>query len=273
VVPTRRSPGGVSVRLVSDPPGRTETRALPKPYVAIHVGRSVYMSCERAGHKHRGLLVHGDIDIIPAHTPMVWEPAEKDTALALGVDPVLLTQVAQDFGVDPGRVEILNRFQIRDSQIENIGWAFKAEMEAGYPSGRVYVDSLGAALAACLLSRHSSVAPLPAAASGVLMGRRLQRVLSYIEENLAENISLDRIAGVAGVRMSHFKVIFRQAMGVPVHQYIIQRRVEKARLLLIETKLPVSQVAASTGFTHQSHLAVHMRRILGCSPKEVRNQH
>jgi AraC family transcriptional regulator len=263
---------GVSVRLVTDPRGRNETRALSRLCVAIHVGRSVYMSCERAGQKHRGLLVHGDIDIIPAHTPSVWEPDEKDTALALGVDSALLAQAAEDSGVDPDRVEILNRFQIRDPQIENIGWAFKAEMEAGYPSGRVYMESLGTALAACLVLRHSTVAPLPAASSGAFVGHRLKRVLAYIEENLGQNVSLSQIAEVAGVRISHFKVIFRQAMGVPVHQYIIQRRVEQARTLLTDTDLPISQVATSAGFTHQSHMAAHMRRILGNSPKAVRNQ-
>ena len=66
------------------------------------------------------------------------------------------------------------------------------------------------------------------------------------------------------------KVIFRRAMGMPVHQYVIQRRVERARELLCRSALSVSEIAGETGFTHQSHLAYHMRRILGASPKEIR---
>jgi AraC family transcriptional regulator len=262
--------GRISVRLVTDPPGKTATPALRKLCVAVHIGRPVYMFCRRGGEKHSGLLVHGDIDIIPAHMPTVWEPRQQDTALALGIEPTLLTSIAEECGFDGGRLQMLNRFQIRDPQIENIAWALKAEMEAGYPGGRVFSDSLATALATCLVRRHSSLAPMPSARNGGVSGRQFKQVLSYIEDTLAEDISLSDIAAVAGVSRSHLKVIFRRAMGVPVHQYVIQRRVERARELLSGSALSISEIAAETGFTHQSHLAYHMRRILGASPKELR---
>ncbi len=62
-------PRSVKVRVVTDPPGRTETPALPWVCVAIHLGRAVYMHCKRGGHKHSGLGVHADIDVIPAFEP------------------------------------------------------------------------------------------------------------------------------------------------------------------------------------------------------------
>jgi AraC family transcriptional regulator len=262
--------GRISVRMLTDPPGKIVTPALQKLCVAIHVGRPVYMFCRRGIEQHAGLLVHGDIDIIPAHIPMVWEARQQDTALALGVEPGLLSAVAEECGFDGPRLRMLNRFQIRDPQIEHIAWALKAEMEAGYPGGRVFSDSLAVALAACLIRRHSSLAPLPSARTGGVSGRKFKQVLSYIEDNLGEDISLSDIAAVAGVSRSHLKVIFRRAMGVPVHQYVIQRRVERARELLCGSALAISEIAAETGFTHQSHLAYHMRRTLGASPKAIR---
>jgi AraC family transcriptional regulator len=265
--------GPLSLRIATDPADRTETPAIPRPRVAIHLGRSVYMVCQRGGQKHRGMRVHGDIDIVPPETPCVWEPNGPDTALIVGIDRELLAVTAEELGMHPGRLDVLNRFGIRDSQIENIGWALKAEMEAGYPTGRIFRDSLATGLAAALLHRHSSFSPVPFASSTAMSGHRLRQALSYIEDNLKQDLSLIEIAQVAGVSVAHLKATFRQTTGLPVHQYVIQRRVEKARLLLSESNLSISQVADETGFAHQSHMATHMRRILGLSPNAIRQLH
>ena len=100
--------------------------------------------------------------------------------------------------------------------------------------------------------------------------RRLRQALDYIESNLGQNISLGDIAAVVGLSVSHFKILFRESVGLPAHQYLIRRRVERAKSLLGEGKLSISQIAFETGFAHQSHLARHMRRVLGVSPKALR---
>src|SRR4030095_5250658 len=135
---------------------------------------SIHVSCRRAGRSHRGITVHGDIEIIPADTPSVWEITEKDTFLAMSISPELMNAVAEHLDFDPQRIEIRNRFQIRDQQLENIAWALKAEMESGYPCGRLYVDSLAVAVAARLLHRHSTAAREPRKMNGRLSERRLR---------------------------------------------------------------------------------------------------
>ncbi len=260
----------VSVRLITDPPGRVETPAQPKHYVAIHVGRSVFMSCRRGGYSHRGLGIHGDIDIIPAGTHCVWEPKEADTALVLGVSPRLVAQAAEENGQRAERLEILNRFQIRDPRIEHLGWALKAEMEAGNPAGAVFNESAAMALASCLARSHGSIAPASRRPGASLSGRKLREVLAYIEDHLDRNVSLAELAGVAGLGRSQVKASFRQSTGVPVHQYMLRRRVERAVMLLRDSTQPIAQVAQETGFAHASHLAFHMRRLMGCSPRMVR---
>ncbi len=89
-------PRSVMVRIVTDPPGRTETPALPWVCVATHLGRAVYMNCDRGGQKHSGLGVHADIDIIPAFTECVWEPREEDNALVVAVNPKVVARVAEE---------------------------------------------------------------------------------------------------------------------------------------------------------------------------------
>lgn len=261
---------GLRVSLLTDPPGIVEIPGLRNTIISMHVGPSVQMLCRRDGRQHRGTAVHGDIDIIPAGTPGLWELKDKDTALVLSLSPDLLSTVAEHYDLDPGRVEIRNRFQVRDPQLENIAWALKAEMESGYPCGRIYVDSLAVSVAARLLRFHSTSLVEPDVKNRCLSDRKFRQVLEYIEANLDRNISLADIAGVAGLSVSHFKSLFRESAGVPAHQYLIRRRVERAKNLIAEDKMPISQVAFEAGFAHQSHLARHMRRLLGVSPKGLR---
>jgi AraC family transcriptional regulator len=217
------------------------------------------------------MAVHGDIYITSPGTPTVWEMKENDVYVALSVPPQLLDLVAKESELDPRRIEIRNRFQVRDPQLESVAWALKAEMEFGYPSGRLYLDALGISVAARLLRSHSSLSREPRKLTGRIPERRLRQVLAYIEDNLNQDLSLSNIAASAGLSASHFKVLFRDSVGLPVHQYVIRRRVERAKSLLAEGKMSISRIALETGFAHRSHLARHMRRILGLSPRVLRD--
>jgi AraC family transcriptional regulator len=233
-----------SVRFRTDPPGVVEVPARDHPVVVIHVGPSVYIHCRRGSWSHCGLSVHGDIDIVPTGIPARWEMKERDNVVLLDVE-------------DPS-VEIRNRFQIRDRKLEVLGQAMWRETNAGNPKGRVYLDTLGSSVAEHLLARHSSSSSPPERVRGGLP--RLKRVLAYIEDNLSQDLTLKEIAGIAGVSVSHLKTTFRESVGLPVHRYVIERRVDRAQTLLHEGKLPVSRIAAETGFSHQSHLSYHLRR-------------
>ena len=78
------------------------------------------------------------------------------------------------------------------------------------------------------------------------------------------------IAGVAHVSPYHFARSFKAATGLSPHQYVIQRRVERAKTLLTGGDLSIAEVAGAVGFANQSHLAFHLRRLLGVSPKALR---
>lgn len=263
---------GLRVRLLTDPPGLFEVPGQEETRISIHAGAPVQIACRRAGVDYRGVSVHGDIYIIPAATPSVWEIKGHDTYLTISVAPALLQKVAEQMGLNWREIEISNRFQVRDAQLENIAWALKEEMECGYPCGQLYFDSLAAAIAARLICCHSSQAAEVKRPHKRLSERRLRQVFDYIEDRLADNISLGDLAAVLGLSVSHFKVLFREATGLAPHQYVIRRRVERARSLLGARDLSISQIATETGFAHQSHLARHMRRVLGVSPKMLQQR-
>ena len=270
LAPAQISHNGFRISLLTDRPGLVEVPGLEETRVSIHVGPPVQISCRRDRHYHSGTSVHGDIHIIPAGTPSIWEVKGNDTFLTLSVSPALLNRAAEELNLDPERIEIRNRFQVRDTQLENIGWALKEEMECGCPCGPVYLDSLAMAVATRLLCCHSSRPVETRRPNKRLSDRRLRQVFDYIEDNLAGNISLGDLAAVVGLSVSHFKVLFREAVGLSPHQYLIRRRVERAKNLLGEGELSIGQIAIETGFAHQSHLARHMHRMLGASPKAMR---
>jgi AraC family transcriptional regulator len=257
--------------LLSDPPGIVEYPGSPRVLVSLHVGTSVAVDCRRGGERHRGTTIHGDLEIIPPNLGGVWELKTRDTALVIGLKLRVLERIVQESGGDAGKLRVFNRFQARDSQIEHIGWALKAEMENGYPTGRAYMDALATGLAARIVRNHSSMARTSRNSKAVMPGRKLKDVLGFIEDNLGRDLGLDEIAEVAGLSVSHFKTLFRKSLGLPPHQYLIRRRVERAAMQLRKGRMPIGQVALENGFCHQSHLALHTRRVLGLTPQELRN--
>jgi AraC family transcriptional regulator len=256
--------------LISDQPGIVEFLGSPRVVVSLHVGTSVAVDCRRGGERHRGTTIHGDLEIIPPNLGGVWELKARDTALVIGLKLRVLERTVEESGGDPGKLRIFNRFQARDPQIEHIGWALKAEMENGYPSGRPYMDAMATGLAARIVRNHSSLARASRAIKAAMPGRMLKAVLGYIEDNLGRDLGLGEIAGVAGLSVSHFKTLFRKSLGLPPHQYLIRRRVERAAMQLRRGRMPIGQIALDNGFCHQSHLALHTRRVLGLTPQELR---
>jgi AraC family transcriptional regulator len=266
-----RTAEGLGIQLRREPVGVLEIPALEHVIVAIHLGGPTRLECWREGRRFIGTAVQGDINIISFGTPSRWEVLDdNDLGLFLSVPKNLIDTIASESEIDPARLEIRNRFNIRDRELEVIASAIKKELELGSPSGRLYLGGLALAAASRLVVCHSSFTSPPAWKSEGLSDRRLKAVLTFIEDRLAEDLSLDQIATVAGISSSHLKTVFARSLGTPVHQYVIQRRVERAKELLTRTDLSITEIALAAGFAHQSHLARHMRRLLGESPRALR---
>lgn len=236
----------------------------------MHLGPSVEVRCLRGGRIRQGRQVAGDLDIVPAHTASVWEAKDAGRVLVVRVPEALLRKVAQDLGMNADCIDVADHFQLRDPMIEHIGWALKADVDSGCLAGPLFRNSLGNALAARLLQRQNERCVPVREMPGGLSAEKLQRVVSYIEDNLESELPLADIAAIAGISVSHLKTLFRHSMDSPVHRYVLRRRVERAQLLLQDRSLSIAQIAFATGFAHPSHLARHMRKLLGVTPTAVR---
>src|SRR5581483_4643296 len=124
------------------------------------------------------LQTAGDLDIIPPAIYAAWQDDAASSVLAIGLLPALVSSVREVMNVFDEEVE--PQFHVRDARIEHIGWALKAELEAEYPLGRLYAESLAVALCTQLLRRYGSSKSLNAVES--LPKRRIQRAIQYIRE-------------------------------------------------------------------------------------------
>lgn len=188
----------------------------------------------------------------------------------LHLEPSLLRRVAEDVGVHPERIEILPSVGTRSPEVEHVGLMLLRELHAGWLGGRMLADSLATLLAVQLLRHHTANPKQPAATRHALSSVALRRVTEYIEEHLAEDVSLADVAAVASISPYHFARLFREAVGVSPHQYVIDRRVERAKLLLIATDWSLAAIAREVGFANGSHLTMHFRRRTGVSPRHYR---
>jgi AraC family transcriptional regulator len=129
-------------------------------------------------------------------------------------------------------------------------------------------DHLTSALMAYLLQQH---AQLPeASATSSLAGTRLQKVLAYMAERMAEDIPVVELADACAMSESHFSREFHKSVGMPPHQYLMKLRIERARELLMESEARIIDVALELGFTNASHFARAFARRYGVAPAAFR---
>jgi AraC family transcriptional regulator len=265
--PALETPNGLRLDLHTYEPGLVELVPSVEHRLLIHAGGPVRGSCQR----QRYTYTRGDLDLVPAGKREACVHEQSATQLVLQLSPALLRRVAENMGVDPDRASVEPRCQFRDPQLEHIVWALDVERMQGQLGGQLYTDSLGLALAAHLLRRFPAFERARRRAPRGLTSAQLARVKSYIEDHIDRDLSMQRLASVAEVSSSHLKTAFRRSTGLAVHQYVVQRRVARARALLLRGELPASQIALEAGFAHQSHMARCMRRVLGITPSALQN--
>jgi AraC family transcriptional regulator len=259
--------GGLTVRLMRASAGRHPGPDIEDHRVVFYTAGPVRTECACDSVVQRRLQTAGDFDIIPARYAGCWEDEEPTEMLSVRMAPELLCEAAVGLGAPGGRAELAPRLGARDPLIAHVVWALAAELAAPSPATRLYTDSLGMALASRLLQDFS--------ARGWRMRQtlskpQLRRLVDYVEANLEAELTLAELAAVAGVSVPHLTTLFRRTLGRSVHRYVVERRVQRARSLLLAGERSIAQVALETGFAHQSHLARWMKRLLGVTPAELR---
>jgi AraC family transcriptional regulator len=129
-------------------------------------------------------------------------------------------------------VEFKPRLLFFDPDVWTTALKLKTQLQNPCPSRTAYVEALGIALAHELTRLNEGSAPLTPDARGGLPAWQQKKLSQYIEEHLADEISLSSLAQLVQLSPFHFSRAFKQSFGVPPHQYLILRRIERAKTLL-----------------------------------------
>ena len=244
--------------------------ALPRHILVINLSAPSTIQERLAG--RQGHLGTGNVVILPAGAPTTWHLEREGEVrhLHLYLSPTLIQQIATSADIDPDTVEFVDTLGMFDPRIETIALSLLSELRSEGLGGRLYVESLANILGIHLLRQHSSVKQ-PSLPRAVGLDRAtLRRVSTYIEEHLAEDLSLSEIAAVAYLSPYHFARLFKASTGSAPHQYVIGRRIERAKLFLSTTNWSLTAIAHAVGFAHESHLALHFKRLTGLLPSSYR---
>jgi AraC-like DNA-binding protein len=220
----------------------------------------------------QGLLLAAARDAIPGATgELVWIYREGQAqCISLYEHPVLLVHGPSNL-LQIGRVEMVPHLPPGDPLLHHITLVLQAAIDAEDVPGRLYAEALTHALAVHLLRRYETCRPPVGTYPGSLSKPKLRRTTAYIEEHLAHELSVTELAAVAQTSSAYFARLFRQAIGQTPHQYVIMRRIERAKRLLVETELPLIEIGHQIGFTDQSYFTAVFRRHLGTTPKAYRD--
>lgn len=241
----------------------------PAHLLALQLEHPATLEWKSDGCSYRDVFTAGDININPSGntaTPR-WEQQSEFALLSL--QPQIVNRVAEE-SARGGRVELVPNFKRTDPLIAGIMHTLMRDVEQGILANRLYTSTLANALALHLLKNYSIFAQNPHLYSGGLSPSQLRRATDYLNSHLEQNPSLTEVAAVVGVSMHHFARAFKQSIGIPPHRYLMERRIERAKVLLDQTNLPLPEIAFRLGFSSQSHFTTVFRQTTGTTPKNYR---
>jgi len=105
---------------------------------------------------------------------------------------------------------------------------------------------------------------------GRIDGRRMSRVVQFVSEHIAGNVTVADLAGAACMSPAHFARSFKATTGQCPHAFVIQLRLALAKQMLANHHLPISDIALSTGFSSQSNFTRAFRGATGMTPRDYR---
>jgi AraC family transcriptional regulator len=214
----------------------------------------------------------GSIVVVPAGSSVMGRWQGSWDIVAIFLEPSVVARVAtESFELDPSQTLVPPLDGLNVPELRSAMLAAAAELRASDGGGPLAAEALATLLSVQLIRHITGARRLPASADGALPLRKLQKVIEYIMENLEGSPTLEQMAGLVQLSPYHFARQFKAATGLPPHQFLITRRVERAQQLLRgRRRLSLTEVAIDVGFSDQSQLSFHFKRIVGVTPGQFR---
>jgi len=252
----------------------TVETAIRHPSMIYHLHRPTEVSRRIEGSAaERALIGPRRICLTPGEAITRWQHSGRPQILQVYLRrSVYEAAVSEICRCDTSAAELAPRFAILDPLLEQLAIAIHHALKAGTAEDGLYIDTIAQMMAVHLARQHSTrsqsrTEPVPA-----VHGCKMRRLMEYIDANLESNLGLAAMAAEVGVSPLYLARAFKAASGQSPHQYVIARRVERAKELLRNTDMLIVDVALAVGFSSQSHLSHWFVRQVGVPPAGYRRQ-
>lgn len=213
----------------------------------------------------------GSYIVVPGSFAFTERLYSATDMIHLHIRDSIVVEAADLIGLDQEAPDIKPAIGASDPLIATIGALFNATLMGSTPLCAMQADHLARILAIRLIQNHASPSrPKRRSDNGKIGSRQLEDIDEYINENMQRQIKTDALARIAGISAGHFIRQFKHTTGVTPHQYVIRRRVDRAKYLLSQHSERLATVAMDCGFSSQEHMTYVFGNLVGMTPGAFR---
>ena len=252
-------PGIVAQLTKGEPSGSLDLDESPGNVLMVNLSPVQALQQVRKQRSFVSDTLHWDMTLMPIGTRSKWSWNSTCDRFDL--------VVSEDALGEEHRIDTVDRFLFRDRELGNICRKLCREISLRGSADRLYIETLAIDMASMLLRGYSTASArakdLP---RGGLTHNNARRVIEYVEANFGRAVSVRELAYLAELSTHHFVRMFQKSLGLTPYQYLLERRVERAKELLQDQTANLAQVGLSTGFCSQSHFTSTFHRAVGVTP-------
>jgi AraC family transcriptional regulator len=242
---------------------------VPRHFICAHLLRPCDVNTRWSGRPHRSRSLPGNAMLMAAGQDSVWQCSSAMSELHVFLDPAIVEEVAEEIG--SRSFGLIEGVGLVDPAIRDISLQLLAEIERPGIGTQLFADTMARTLALQLLRRHSTARNPEAEPRIEMTSRQLRQAMDHIESHLDLELTLDSISSAAGMSPFRFARAFKKTTGQSPRQFVIARRIDRAKELLRSTHRDLTEVAHMVGFSTQSHFTAVFSRRCGTTPKRYRD--
>ncbi|MGH7074542.1 MAG: helix-turn-helix domain-containing protein [Stellaceae bacterium] len=263
--------------------GVTLAQCFMTPHDGVHVGASqvtvgIYdgenfkmdWRLPDSDRMHSGTMRQGQAHLGDGRLPLWVRCAASPWFFAFAIDESFVAEVCRTMQDGASDYALQTAIGVDDPVLRQFALLARQELRQAGAGGRLFVEGLATSLTVHLLRNYGESNKRASPYTGGLAKTQLRRVIEYIDANIASELTLPELARVAGLSAHHFGQAFKATTGRPPHQYVIEKRIHRARELLRDGRISIAEIAQTVGFSSQSHLTINFRRVIGVTPARFR---
>ncbi len=213
-----------------------------------------------------GDLVVYNTDVL--HNENLISPPPSDYAMA--ASGIQIDGLPANHIISPGQSPVIHLNERADEFKNLFQMLFEESKHQTAQKARI-CQSLFYSLLLMVMELVNEEVPVSTESDKLSKSERLgKEILSYVDEHLLSDISLPQVAEAFNISPTYLSRLFKQVAGMPMMQYVIQRRIGEAQTLLMITDMSVGEIAVSVGYTNLSHFVKIFTQNVGISPRNYR---